>query len=61
MKHDIGNKKAMIELKKKNADKNLILEELKETECEEDEGKYTNDDLTVARAMNNLLLCMKLH
>lgn len=61
MKHDIGKKKAMIELNKKNADKNFILEELKETECDDDEGQYTNDELTVARAIKNLNLGMKLH
>lgn len=62
MKNQIGSKKVKVELNKKKADLALIEEELKETECEEDDGhQYTNDEMTVARSLRDMSLCMKLH
>ena len=44
-------------------DKKFIEEELKETEFNPDENTstYSNNDITVARAINDLTLCLKLH
>mmetsp|Transcript_11850 Transcript_11850/g.18267 ORF Transcript_11850/g.18267 Transcript_11850/m.18267 type:complete len:94 (+) Transcript_11850:1896-2177(+) len=56
-------KKNNDELKKMNLDLKLMQEDLKETEYDPDENPamYTTDELTVARALNDCRLCLKLH
>lgn len=60
---NIGKRKAQFELKKAMTDKKFLEEDLKETEYNVDENPsmYTTDELTVARAINDLQLCLKLH
>ena len=52
-----------IELNKLLTDKKFIEEELKDTEYDIDENPstYVNNELTVARAINDITLLMKLH
>jgi hypothetical protein len=60
-KHEV--KRLNVELKKTQAEYDMILKTLKTTEYNRDENPatYTTDELTVARAINNAILCMKLH
>ena len=56
-------KQLNLELKKTQAEYEMILKTLKTTDYNRDENPatYTTDELTVARAIKNALLCMKLH
>ena len=53
----------MAELHKSELEVKMIEEDLKDTEYDKEENpaNYTTDELTVARAINNMTLCMKLH
>jgi len=55
------NKALRDELKKLNADHGILLEDLKETEYDREENPalYTTDELTVARAISDFYLCVK--
>jgi hypothetical protein len=56
MKSTANKKKAMLEFKKVETEKKFLEEDLKDTEYDADENPstYTTDELTVARAINNL-------
>lgn len=50
-------------MKKARADKRMLEEEIPETDYNSDENpaNYNTNDLTVARAFNDLTLLMKMH
>ena len=57
-----NNKALRDELKKITADKQIMEDDLKDTEYDQDENPamYTTDQLTVARALNDMFLCLKI-
>jgi hypothetical protein len=63
MKSPQTKKKISKELNKLRSEVKIIDEELKETDFDEHENSanYTTDELTVARAINDMLYVLKFH